>query len=227
MKNFIKRHIALLVSIILFALFITWTILVKVVDVQKIGPLYTEVGLASLNRFFASTFAFDETWYKITDLLMALPFIYAAFAVIIGIIQLIKRKNLFKVDIDVLLFGVGLVLLVIFFVLFEKVVINYRPVIVEGELEVSYPSTHCLMSIYTTLAVSLIVNNIFKDKKTLCLIINIVIYVLLGLSIGGRIAAGVHWISDIIGGILLSLAIYYLHLDFSNLVKGKIKTNEN
>ena len=132
-----------------------------------------------------------------------------------GLLQLIKYKNISKVD-KRLLYLAGLyVLLGITYVFFEKVIINYRPVLMEGELEASYPSSHTMLAITICIS-SLLTSKYYIKDKSLLKILQISTIVLMFLLVIGRILSGVHWISDIIGGILISLALVSIYYYFSN-----------
>ena len=145
------------------------------------------------------------TIYKITEVLgllvIAIVLIYGC----IGIYQLVKRKNLLKVDREIIVLGCFYVLMAITYVLFEKVVINYRPILIDGELEASYPSSHTILALCIALS-SLKVSKEYFNKKYIKKI-NIITIVLMSLVVVGRLISGVHWISDIIGGIIISLTL--------------------
>ena len=123
----------------------------------------------------------------------------------IGLIQLIKRKSIKKVDREIILLGVLYVLMAVVYVAFEKVIINYRPILIDGELEASYPSSHTLLAICICIS-SIIVSKNYVPEKYLKITNIITILLLLGVF-AGRIISGVHWISDIVGGVLISLTL--------------------
>ena len=149
-KNIIIASILTVVSIV-------YTLLVKYVDVKDIGPNNSSVGFATLNNAFKNLVGNTNIIYKISELfgylLLLLVLIYGC----IGLYQLIKRKSLFKVDREIIILGCFYVLMMIVYVLFEKVVINYRPVLIDGVLEPSYPSSHTILSLCVGLS-SLIVS---------------------------------------------------------------------
>ena len=197
-----KNIINAIVSTIVF---IVYTLLVKYVDVKAIGPNGSKVGFASMNKWFMGIFKENNMFYKLSEvlgvILLLLVFIYAC----IGLYQLIKRKNPFKIDREILTLGCFYVLVLIMYVLFEKVVINYRPVLIDGELEASYPSSHTMLALCVGLS-SLIVSKSYFNKKYINTI-NTITCVLIGLTVAGRVLSGVHWMSDIFGGVLLSCAL--------------------
>lgn len=198
-----KKNI--IISIILTVLSIIYTILVKTVDVKPIGPQESKVGFSALNKAFSNLVGSNMTIYKITEvfglILLLLVVIYGC----IGIGQLITRKSLLKVDKQIIKLGCLYVLMMVVYVLFEKVVINYRPVLIDGELEASYPSSHTLLALCVGLS-SLKVSKKYFNKKYIK-IISIITISLMSIVFIGRTISGVHWISDIIGGLIISLTL--------------------
>ncbi|MBR0082319.1 MAG: phosphatase PAP2 family protein [Clostridia bacterium] len=200
MKKWGKISIAAALGVLFLALIA----IVKWVDVAAIGPEGTSVGLSHLNGAVASALGFQETWYKITKLTGYVAFaVIAAFAVLGGW-QLISRKSLAKVD-RKLLFLAGLyVVTAVLYVVFEKVVINYRPVIVPGDAgpEASFPSTHTMLAVVVFGSALLLLPDYLADRRLL-LGARCVVCALLLVTVIGRLLSGVHWLTDILGGILL------------------------
>ncbi|MBR2827645.1 MAG: phosphatase PAP2 family protein [Bacilli bacterium] len=189
--------------LIFFLIALIYTICVKTIDVGKIGPEGSVVGFQTLNNWFKNTVGYQELFYKISKYLGIIPFLLVAFYGIIGVKQLIEKKTIAKVDKKILYLGIFYVLVGITYLFFEKVIINYRPVILEDVLEASYPSSHTMLA-YTICISSLLIQNSYIKNETLQKILKIgTILLLLGLIIS-RSLSGVHWISDIIGGILIS-----------------------
>lgn len=200
----------LLTGLALLAAFILWTTLIQAVDVQVIGPEETKVGFAALNGWFHQMTGVHWTIYTMTDWLGLVPILVCAVFGVIGLIQWIKRKSLLKVDADILLLGVYYILVILFYLLFEMIPINYRPVLVEGYLEASYPSSTTLLvlSVMPTLA--------FQAKRQVkngnvrqALILFSILFS--AFMVIGRTVAGVHWLTDIIGAVLLSAGLYTLY----------------
>lgn len=213
MKN--KRNI-ILCAIMTF-ITIIYTILVKFVDVKKIGPKNSSVGFASLNGWFNDLVGSNMTIYKITEILGYLIFILCAFYGIIGIYQLIKRKNIKKVDKEIILVGLFYVLVLAVYVIFEKVVINYRPVLIDGELEASFPSSHTMLSLCVGIS-SLLISKKYINIKYIG-IVNLVTIILMLSVLLGRLISGVHWLSDIIGGIIISITLILYFVTAHNYIK--------
>ena len=131
---------------ILFIIFGVYTYLVKTINVKAIGPQKSKVGFAVVNKWFKNVIGKNMTIYKVTEYLgYALLLIVVVFA-IIGLIQLIKRKNPLKVDKEILSLGALYACMAIVYVGFEKVIINYRPILIDKVLEASYPSSHTVLA---------------------------------------------------------------------------------
>ena len=198
-----KRNI--IVSSVLFVVSIIYTILVKNIDVKPIGPNSSSVGFSTFNNWFRNLIGSNMTIYKITEVLGLLLFLIVFIYGTIGLYQLVKRKNLLKVDREILVLGGLYLFMMVVYVLFEKVVINYRPILIDNELEASYPSSHTILALCIALS-SLKVSKRYFNKNYVKKI-NICTLVLMGLVFLGRTISGVHWISDIIGGVLISFML--------------------
>ena len=207
-----------LISIILILLAIGFTILVKVVDVKQVGVNNTEIGFATINQFVFNSIGVNMIWYHITDWLGLVPVLLAIAYALIGLIQLIKIRSIFKVDKEIIILGLFYIVVIALYLFFEKVVVNYRPILMDGFLEASYPSSHTLMTICLCGSSILINRKIFNNKLTK--IINIMSFVIIVITITGRLVSGVHWFTDILGGILISSALLMTFNSAINLIKG-------
>ena len=206
-----------LISGILLLIAITFTILVKVVDVKQIGVNNSSIGFATLNQFIFETTGVNIIWYHITDWLGLIPVFMAIVYAFIGLIQLIKRRSIFKVDKEIILLGLYYIIVIALYVFFEKVIINYRPILMNGFLEASYPSAHTLMTICICGSSILINKKLFNNKITK--VINYLSIIIITITVVGRLISGVHWFTDIIGGILISsglLMTFYSLLSIIN-----------
>ena len=199
-----------MIACILAAVFVIFTLLVKFVDVQPIGPLESSVGFAKLNGAFFNTFGPNKVCYVISTIGGLICLMTAALFAGIGFYQLFKRKSLAKVDKNIIAMGVVYVLFVIFYVLFDKAVVNYRPVLEDGALESSFPSTHALMAVLFMGCALIECNEAVTRKSTLKYIV-IFCWAVMAVTVISRMFAGVHWFTDIIGGILLGAALVYLY----------------
>ena len=205
------------ISAILILLAIGFTVLVKVVDVKQVGVNETSIGFATVNQFVLNFFGVNMVWYHITDWLGLVPIFMAMTYALIGLIQLIKRKSLFKVDKEIIILGIFYFIVIVLYLFFEKVIVNYRPILMGGFLEASYPSSHTLMTICLC-GSSIIVNrNLFNNKITKFL--NILSIAIVLITIIGRLISGVHWFTDIIGGSFISIALLMTLYSTINLIK--------
>ena len=194
-----------LVSTIFILLAVVFTIFVKVVDVKPIGANETSIGVASVNQVVFKTIGVNMIWYHITDWLGLVPIFMAMIYAFIGFGQLVKRKNIFKVDKEILILGLFYIVVIFLYVFFEKVIVNYRPILMNGFLEASYPSSHTLMTICLC-GSSIIVNKTLFNNK-MAKFANILSAVIITITVIGRLLSGVHWVTDIIGGILIGVAL--------------------
>jgi len=217
-KNNNKKNLIISLILILFA--ITFVFFVKNIDIQAIGVNNTYIGFATLNQFIFNVIGVNILWYHITDWLGIIPIFMSFIYAIIGFYQLIKRKSLLKVDKEILSLGVFYVVLILIYIFFEKVIVNYRPILMNGFLEASFPSSHTLMAVCLCGSSIMVNKKLFKNK--LSKFSNILSLIIIIITILGRLISGVHWFTDILGGIIISLALlmtFYSILQIIN--KGK------
>ena len=197
-------------GIMLVVAFIVWTAMVVMVDVQSLGQNGTNIGFATWNLWFHQLTGVHMTIYNITDWLGLVPILVCVCFCGLGLVQLIQRRSLLKVDKDIIVLGIYYVVVIAAFVLFEMIPINYRPILIEGVMEASYPSSTTLLvlSVMPTLifqANRRLKNEVGKKIIAICTILFSVFMVF------GRLIAGVHWFTDIVGGILLSAGLFYIY----------------
>ena len=203
-----KRN--LLMGVGLISAFALWTVLIQCVDVQAVGQKGTKIGFAAFNVWFHHLTGVHMTLYTITDWLGIVPiFICLCFGVL-GMVQLIKRRSLLRVDSDIIILGVYYVIIIACYLIFEMIPINYRPVLIEGRLEASYPSSTTLLvlSVMPTLIFQVIrraVNPLIK-RVTVALVIAFSAFMVIG-----RLISGVHWATDIVASVLLSAGLFMLY----------------
>lgn len=195
------------VGILLMAAFGLWTAAVCTVDVQPIGPLESEVGFASLNGWFHQLTGVHMALYALTDWLSLIPIAVVMAFGMFGALQWVKRKHILKVDRSILVLGVFYIVTLVCFLVFEVAVINYRPVLIEGILESSYPSSTTLMVLCVMPAARMELGRRMKNGRW----ISAVIMIFDGFMVISRLLSGVHWLTDIIGGILLSASLVMLY----------------
>lgn len=201
-----KNQGRMLLAAIFLMLFIVWTCIVCFVDVQEIGPRGSKVGLATLNSAFHDMTGVHMSLYTITDWLGLVPIAVALVFATLGFVQLCKRRSILNVDQSILALGGFYIVTILAYVLFEYVVINYRPVLIDGYLEASYPSSTTMLVLCLMPTTAMQTNERVKNK-TLKLISIFAIILFTAFMVVGRMISGVHWLSDIIGGILLSAGL--------------------
>jgi undecaprenyl-diphosphatase len=203
-----KRN--LLTGVVFIGAFVLWTVLIQCVDVQAVGQNGTKVGFADFNVWFHQLTGVHMTLYTITDWLGLIPIFICLWFGVLGLLQLIKRRSLLKVDPDILLLGVYYVLVIACYLIFEMIPVGYRPVLIEGRLEASYPSSTTLLvlSVMPTLwfQANRRVSNVMRRKAVAVFAVTFSVFMVIG-----RLISGVHWVTDIIGSVLLSAGLYMLY----------------
>ena len=196
----------ILTTALLFAVFIVFTVLVCKVDVKAIGPQGSSVGFAGINGAFAKLFPYSGTFYKVSKLLGYLAILVCLFFAAMGVLELLRKKHLGSVSNGILLLGALYVCVIVFYVLFAKVTVNYRPVLEDGALESSYPSSHTMLAICAFLSAAVQLGRA-KGSTGFKKITRIVFWALAILMVITRTLSGVHWFTDIVGAVLLSAAL--------------------
>ena len=200
----------LITGVVFFITFTIWTLMIQTIDVQPIGANGTNIGFATLNMWFNSIICVNMTLYTITDWLGLVPIFICMIFGLVGLIQLIKRKNLLKVDFDIIFLGGYYVIVILCYLIFEMYPINYRPILINGFMEASYPSSTTLLvlSVMPTLAFQC---NQRLKSITLKRFITIFTVAFSVFMVAGRLISGVHWLTDIIGSCLLSAGLFYTY----------------
>ena len=197
-------------------LFVIFSLWIRLFDVQPVGPEGSSIGFAALNVAVHEFFGMHLFWYKLTQALGLLAIAVAGVFAVTGLVQLIQRKSLLKVDKKILMLGVLYILVILLYALFEKVPFNYRPVVLDPAegLEPSYPSTHTML-ILTIFGTAVAVLGDYIKNEKLVLLLKIVCLVIMALTIVGRLVCGVHWFTDIAGGVIISLFFINLYRDLT------------
>mgnify|MGYP002625085303 CR=1 FL=1 len=198
------------IPFVLFVCFIMFTAALKFVDVQPVGPMDSEVGFATVNVFVHNLFGQNKVYDRISDFLAVLSLFAACSFAIIGAYQLLQKKSILKVDLSIILLGVTYVFVILIYVLFEKLVINFRPVLEKGVLEASYPSSHTMMILIILGTARTTMERIIHNELVLKGL-RIVLAVLMVLAVAFRIMSGVHWFTDILGALFISAAVIQLY----------------
>ena len=190
--------------------FIVWILLIQKVDVQPLGVNGTDIGFATINCWFHKLTGVHMMLYAITDWLGLVPVFICLLFGAMGCRQLITRRSLIKVDTDIIFLGVYYVIVIAGYLLFEMIPINYRPVLVDGRLEASYPSSTTLLvlSVMPTLAFQ--AERRWKNdagRRIVC----VFAAAFSVFMVIGRLISGVHWLTDIAGSVLLSRGLFCVY----------------
>ena len=200
----------LVIGIALLVMFALWTWLIQCVDVQPAGQKGTEIGFATFNCWFHRMTGVHMVIYTITDWLGLVPiFVCIAFGKV-GFTQLKKRKSFLKVDRELVFLGIYYAVVIFCYLIFEMIPINYRPILMDGMLEASYPSsiTLLVLSVMPTLIYQLNQRNINLLFRRCVSVMSIIFSIFMVI---GRLVAGVHWFTDIVGAVILSAGLYCLY----------------
>lgn len=207
-----KSRRNLIGAIICFVLFFLLIILLRTVDVAAVGPEDTSIGFSHLNVAVHEFFGMNPTWYiftQITGILAIGIFLATAFY---GLMQLIRRKSFAKVDWPIYVLGGLYFIIFALYVFFDKVAVNYRPIIEEGaeHVEASFPSSHTML-IIAVMGSFMITQNKYalRRGKEFHFMMIVSAFIIL-LTVVGRMVCGVHWFTDIIGSIILSAGLLFL-----------------
>lgn len=208
-------------AVAMLTAFVLWTAVVSCVDVQPIGPQGSVVGLAAVNGLFHEMTGVHMSLYILTDWLSLIPLGLIMGFALLGLMQWIGRKKLRRVDDSLFVLGGFYFAVMAVYVFFEHVVINYRPVLIEGVIEASYPSstTMLVMCVMPTAVMQL------RERMGDSVLRRGICAAMTGFTVfmvTVRLLSGVHWLSDIIGGGLLSAALV---TTYSEIVRMRRRQN--
>lgn len=194
----------------LLAAFVLWTVAVCRIDVQPIGSNGSSVGFAALNGWVHKLTGVHMGLYVLTDWLGLVPMGFVLGFAVLGLVQWVRRRKLFRVDHDILILGGFYLLVLILYLVFETVVVNARPVLIDGRLEASYPSSTTMLVLCVMPTAMMQLRARLRNTKVKTIVLTI-LAVFTVCMVVGRLIAGVHWFTDIIGGVLLSAGLIVLY----------------
>lgn len=200
----------LFTGILLIVVFAIWTLLIQVVDVQPIGQNGTNIGFATFNIWFHELTGVHMAIYTMTDWMGVIPIFVCMIFGGIGLGQWIKRRSLLKVDRDILFLGIYYVIVIFGYLIFEMIPINYRPILIEGVMEASYPSSTTLLVLSVMPTLTFQMNRRMKNMAV-CKMLSILTILFSSFMVVGRWICGVHWFTDIIGSIILSTGLFCVY----------------
>ncbi len=212
-----NKAIASGVSMILFLCLI---VLVRTVDVAAIGAAGTSIGLSTINGAVHTLFGVSTFWYNVTSVLGVVAILVVAAFGLLGLYQLIQRKNIFAVDKEILALGGLYVVMAVVYVFFEKVIVNYRPIIMADavEAEASFPSSHTMLICVIMGSAAMLLKKYVQDD-TLHFVLGMVCNVIMAVTVIGRLICGVHWFTDILGGVLISAVLLFAYSAIIDVVE--------
>ena len=217
-----KIRNGLIASIIFGFVSILFTVLVITVDVQPIGPEGTSVGFASMNGAFRDAMGTSSFLYQISNILGYLAILLGVFCMGIALLEWIRRKSVFRVDTHLIIMGFLLVTLAIIYIVFEKVEINYRPVLLDGDTvpEPSFPSSHTLL-MATIFGACFICAKRMIRNKTICSVVRVLCVGLTIIGVLTRLFSGVHWLTDILAAVLYSGTLVSLYYTVLSIIRRR------
>lgn len=194
----------------LLAAFALFTALVSRIDVQPVGPNGSSVGFAPLNQFVHQHIGVHLPLYVLTDWLSLIPLGLAAGFAFLGLAQWVRRKSLLLVDRSLLILGGFYLAVIAVYLLFEAFPVNYRPVLIDGQLEASYPSSTTVLVLCVMVTSAMQLRARIKDAALRKPVVS-AIAVFTASMVLARLLSGVHWLTDILGGTLVSAGLIMLY----------------
>lgn len=205
-----NRQKTLASGVVFLAAFALWTTVTCYVDVQPIGPHGSSVGVAKLNGYVHRLTGVHMSLYVLTDWLSLIPLLSVFSFALLGLVQLIRRRSIFRVDSSILLLGLFYLVVIAVYAAFEVFIVNYRPVLIDGYMEASYPSSTTML-VLCVMSGTLIQLRIRAKNALLKRCACVAILVFMVVMVLCRLISGVHWFSDILGGILLSTGLVMIY----------------
>lgn len=209
-KQFTSKELKnnIIISVLMTLCFILFTYLVGHLDVAKVGDAPEAVGFSGVNKVFYMI-GYHKFFYILSEILGFAAILVAVFFVFVGGYQLFTGRSLKAVDGEIYILGGFYALVLFFYVLFEKVIINYRPYILdeaEGP-EASYPSSHTVLAMCVFMSAAVLTHKYIKVER-IAYITKIVLIAMMVATVLLRLLSGVHWFTDIVGGMLLSTMLF-------------------
>lgn len=222
MKKFINSY--LVTGICCLASF--FILLILLMTVNKDNVAGHEIGLYSLNKVFLVN-KYNDLWDVISDAILYISLGFGVGLAIYGFYQVTQRKNILKVDKDILFTGLGILILVLLWVIFDHfLIINYRPILIEEEAQASFPSTHVMVSTFILFTSCKIIIKRNPTKKLNQILGICGMSALVLLCFLGRLLSSMHWMTDVLCGFLIGFGMFCLVFGFEKLFSKKEEPKE-
>ena len=195
-----KRQSWFLIATTLTVFFVVFTLTLKLVDMQSDSSQF--IGWASINIWWRDLIGVHFSWHIISHFIALISLLVLTGILIWQVITVFHRRKLSALTRNWWVFDITLLALGLSYLLFQIVAINYRPIQVDGAIEISYPSSHSLLITTTWL---LIIFRLRREiqSQTWRRILIIVGWTLMLTGVIARLLCGYHWFTDIVGGVLL------------------------
>ena len=184
--------------------------MIQKIDVRPLGANGTNIGFATINCWFHKLTGVHMTLYAITDWLGLIPIFICMIFGVMGLIQLIQRRSVLKVDYDIIFLGIYYMIVILGYLIFEMIPINYRPILIEGFMEASYPSSTTLLVLCVMPTLSEQVNR-RSQNEIVKKVIKALVICFSAFMVFGRLISGVYWLTDIVGSIMLSIGLFCIY----------------
>lgn len=200
-------------SAVSFTLFVILTVLLLKVDVTASGINGSNIGLSMINISFRDVIGSSWLCYNISKVAGIVGLAACALICLMFAFRVMRQKSLkalCKRDVALVALYIETA---VFYIVFDKIVINYRPMLKWGETEPesSFPSTHALMAVVIFVSLGHVASDYIKNKLTLKIVQGACVVFALAIILG-RTFSGVHWFTDIVGGILFGVGLVCAYL---------------
>ncbi|MCQ2450993.1 MAG: phosphatase PAP2 family protein [Clostridia bacterium] len=227
-----EKKTSYILGAIFTALSVVFAVIAKKVDtatyvIENNKYLSVKIGFYKINTYIHNLTGVHMNWYDITDIMGILSIGFGLIFGLVGLIQLIKRKNLFKLDRYIYCLGGTYALLGIIYAAFEKITLNRRPIVMPGEdlPEASFPSSHTLLIAVIMITGAIQICRLFADKKAIKISLSAFCILFATVGVLGRFYSGVHWFTDIIESLIITAAICFFYYGLSKETKGRHSLN--
>ncbi len=205
-----RSLIYIIIACVLLLTFCALTVTLTCVDVRPAGESQAEVGFSTVNEWVWNAIGQSKVALTVSELCgLVLIAATGAFGVT-GLVQIIRRKGILRADKELYFMAVADVLLASAYLFFEVVVINYRPVLEDGALAASYPSSHTMLAVAVA-GMGMVYLQSCAKKGALTYTLYGLLNVLSVVTVACRVLGGVHWLTDIVGGVLLGSAMTFAY----------------